>query len=314
MSRPQPTEVKRIACIGAGSIGGAWVTHFLRKGYDVTAWDPAADAEARLRDTIDAAWPSVEVLGLAPGADRARLTVTATLEQALDGAQFVQESAPEDVPIKVDLLKRIDAASAPEIVIASSTSGYNMTDLQVECAHPERTVVGHPFHPVYMMPLVEVAPGARTDSAVVDWSMRFYDHAGKAAVQCKEGLHGFIANRLQAAILRESYHMIAAGEASAVDIDRSISQGPGLRWALMGPILTTHLAGGEGGIRSFFEKFPNDTDEPYTRLEAPEMTDALRAAVIDGAEELARGRSSSALAAERDQLLLGVLKAVDGGL
>lgn len=314
MPRPHPTEVKRVACIGAGSIGGAWAAHFLRKGYDVTAWDPAADGEERLRATIDAAWPSLEVLGLSPGADRARLSVTSTLEQALDGADFVQESAPESVPIKVDLLARIDAATQPDVVISSSTSGYNMTDLQVDCAHAERTVVGHPFHPVYMMPLVEVAPGERTDPAVVDWCMQFYDQAGKAAVRCKEGVHGFIANRLQSAIIREAQHMIAAGEASAVDIDRSVSQGPGLRWALMGPILTLHLAGGEGGIKSFFEKFPTEAKEPYSRLASPEITDTLRQEMIDGAEELARGRSATELAAERDKLLLGVLKAVDGGL
>ena len=314
MSRPSPTELTRVACIGAGSIGGAWAAHFLRKGYDVNAWDPAADGQARLRATIDTAWPSLEVLGLAPGADRSRLTFASTLEEAVEGAQFVQESAPEDIPIKVDLLGRIDAATDPEVVISSSTSGYNMTDLQVNCAHPERTVVGHPFHPVYMVPLVEVAPGERTDPAVVEWCMDFYDHAGKAAVRCKEGVHGFIANRLQSAILREAQHMIAAGEASAADIDRSVSQGPGLRWALMGPIFTLHLAGGEGGIRSFFEKFPNDHTEPYSRLEPPEITDALRQEMINGCEELSQGRNATELAEERDRLLLGVLKAVDGGL
>ena len=314
MSRPIPTEVTRVACIGAGSIGGAWGAHFLRKGYDVNAWDPAPDGETRLRATIDTAWPSLEVLGLSPGADRSRLNFTSTLNEAVQDAQFVQESAPEDIPIKVDLLGRIDAATPADIVISSSTSGYNMTDLQVNCTHPERTVVGHPFHPVYMVPLVEVAPGTLTDPARVEWCMTFYNHAGKAAVKCKEGVHGFIANRLQSAIIREAQHMIAAGEASAADIDRSVSQGPGLRWALMGPIFTLHLAWGEGGIRSFFEKFPNDHKAPYSRLEPPEFTDALRQAMIDGAEELSRGRSATELAEERDRLLLGVLKAVDGGL
>ena len=314
MSRPNPTDVTRVACIGAGSIGGAWAAHFLRKGYDVSAWDPAPDGETRLRATIDTAWPALLELGLSPAADRSRLTVTSTLEEALEGAEFIQESAPENIPIKVDLLGRIDAAAAPEAVISSSTSGYSMSDLQVNCSNPERTVVGHPFHPVYMVPLVEVAPGKRTDPAVVDWSMTFYDHAGKAAVRCKDGVHGFIANRLQAAIVREAQYMITAGEASAADIDRSISQGPGLRWALMGPIFTLHLAGGEGGIRSFFEKFPDEYKEPYSRLDSPEMTDALRQEMIKGAEELSRGRSATELAEERDRLLLGVLKAVDGGL
>lgn len=314
MTRANPTQVTRVACIGAGSIGGAWAAHFLRKGYHVNAWDPAPDGESRLRATIDTAWPSLEILGLAPGADRARLTVTSTLEEAVTGVQFVQESAPENVSIKTDLIARIDAATEADVVISSSTSGYNMTDLQVNCAHPERTVVGHPFHPVYMIPLVEVAPGKRTDPAVIDWCMTFYDHAGKAAVRCKEGVHGFIANRLQAAIIREAQHMMAAGEASAVDIDRAVSQGPGLRWAIMGPVFTLHLAGGEGGLQSFFDKFPTEHEEPYSRLESPALTHALRQEMIDGAEELSRGRSATQLAEERDRLLLGVLKAVDGGL
>ena len=314
MTRPAPTSINRVACIGAGSIGGAWAAHFLRKGYDVNAWDPAPDGESRLRATIDTAWPSLVELGLSPEADRSRLTFTSTLESALEGAQFVQESAPEDIPTKIDLLGRIDAATDSWVVISSSTSGYNMSDLQANCAQPQRTVVGHPFHPVYMIPLVEVAPGKLTDPDVVNWTMQFYDHAGKAAVRCKEGVHGFIANRLQCAIMREAQHMIAAGEASAADIDRSISQGPGLRWAIMGPVFTNHLAGGEGGIQSFFEKFPTEHIEPYSRLEGPEMTDSLRQEMINGAETLSRGRNATELAEERDRLLLGVLKAVDGGL
>ena len=237
-----------------------------------------------------------------------------TLEEALDGAEFVQESAPEDIPTKVGLLSQIDSATSPAVVIASSSAGYTMTELQVNCIHPERTVVGHPFHPVYMVPLVEVAPGKRTDQVVVDWAMQFYEHAGKAAVRCNEGVHGFIANRLQSAILREAQHMISAGEASAFDIDRAISQGPGLRWAIMGPILTLHLAGGEGGIESYFEKFPDDHKEPYSRLDSPEITNDLRKKMTNGAKMLAQGRSATELAEERDRLLLGVLSAVRGGL
>ena len=314
MSRPEPSAVARVACIGGGTIGGAWVAHFLRMGFDVAAWDPATDGEARVRTLVENVWPTLEKLGLTAGASPDRLTYGASLEQALEGAEFVQESAPENVAIKVDLLARIDAAAAADVVIASSTSGYSMSDLQAGCATPERTVVGHPFHPVYLVPLVEVAPGERTAAAAVDWAMRFYDLAGKAAVRCEDHVHGFIANRLQAAILRESMHMVASGEATVRDIDVAISQGPGLRWALMGPFLTIHLAGGDGGMRDFFAKFPGDFEEPYTRLAAPEVTDPLREAMIAGAETLARGRTPAELAHRRDALLVEMLQLIGDGL
>ena len=314
MPAPAPIEVKRIACIGTGNIGGAWTAHFLRKGYDVNAWDPAPDGAARLRAMIDKVWPTMEALGLSDGASPDCLQTPESLEKAVESAEFVQESAPEVVEIKVDLLGRIDAATPSDVVIASSTSGYSMSDLQPNCRHPERTVVGHPFHPVYLIPLVEVAPGEATAPATVDWAMTFYDHAGKAAVRCKDRVHGFIANRLQAAIIREAMHMVAAGEASVADIDRSISQGPGLRWALMGPFLTVHIAAGEGGIADYFEKFPGDMHEPYTRLAAPPIDDALKTEIAAGMAPLTRGRSVAELNTKRDQLLIKMMKVIEGGL
>ena len=315
MTAPDPVDVKHIACIGTGTIGGAWAVHFLRKGYDVSAWDPGPDSEARLRAMIEKVWPSMQTLGLSAGASPDRLRVTATLEEAVEAAEFVQESAPEQVETKAELLRRIDAATPGGAVIASSTSGYSMTDLQARCGHhPDRTVVGHPFHPVYLIPLVEVAPGEATACATVDWAMAFYDHAGKAAVRCRDRVHGFIANRLQAALIREAMHMVAENEASVADIDRSISQGPGLRWALMGPFLTVHLAGGEGGIADYFSKFPGDLSEPYTRLEGPEVDDALKSRVIEGMAPLTRGRTVAEIMTKRDQLLIELMKAIGDGL
>ncbi|WP_406144811.1 3-hydroxyacyl-CoA dehydrogenase NAD-binding domain-containing protein [Streptomyces anulatus] len=304
-----PEDVRRVACVGAGVIGGGWAAHFLARGYDVTAWDPAPDAAVRLRRLIAAAWPALERLGLAPGASQDRLTVTATLEEAVADAQFVQESAPEKLDLKRDLLARLDAAAPAGTVIASSTSGYPMTDMQTDAADPGRLVVGHPFNPPYLIPLVEVVGGERTAPAAVDWASRFYGVAGKSVITMDREVPGFIANRLQEALWREALHMVANGEATVAEIDASITEGPGLRWAVMGPMLTFALAGGEGGMAHMLDHFGPSLKSPWTRLEAPELDRALYEAVVAGCEEAADGRSIADLVAERDRGVIDVLRA-----
>ncbi|MBM7058178.1 3-hydroxyacyl-CoA dehydrogenase NAD-binding domain-containing protein [Streptomyces durocortorensis] len=304
-----PEDVRRVACVGAGVIGGGWAAHFLARGYDVTAWDPAPDAAVRLRRLIAAAWPALEQLGLADGASQDRLTVTTTLEEAVAEAQFVQESAPEKLDLKRDLLARLDAAAPAGTVIASSTSGYPMTDMQTEAADPGRLVVGHPFNPPYLIPLVEVVGGERTAPAAVDWASRFYAVAGKSVITMDREVPGFIANRLQEALWREALHMVASGEATVAEIDASITEGPGLRWAVMGPMLTFALAGGEGGMAHMLDHFGPSLKSPWTRLEAPELDRALYDAVVAGCEEAADGRSIADLVAERDRGVIDVLRA-----
>ncbi|MGW5568647.1 3-hydroxyacyl-CoA dehydrogenase NAD-binding domain-containing protein [Streptomyces tendae] len=304
-----PEHVRRVACVGAGVIGGGWVAHFLARGYDVTAWDPAPDAVRKLRRLVDAAWPTLTSLGLAEDASTDRLTVTDTLEQAVAEAEFVQESAPEKLDLKRDLLARLDAATPPGVVIASSTSGYPMTDMQTTAADPSRLVVGHPFNPPYLIPLVEVVGGERTDAAAVAWASRFYEVAGKSVITMDGEVPGFIANRLQEALWREALHMVASGEATVRDIDRSITEGPGLRWAVMGPMLTFALAGGEGGMAHMLDHFGPSLKSPWTRLEAPELDKALYDAVVAGCDEAADGRSLADLVAERDRGVVDVLRA-----
>ncbi|MBO3674764.1 3-hydroxyacyl-CoA dehydrogenase NAD-binding domain-containing protein [Streptomyces violaceusniger] len=304
-----PEEVRRVACVGAGVIGGGWVAHFLARGYDVTAWDPAPDAEEKLRRLVDAAWPALTQIGLADGASPDRLTVTATVEEAVADAQFVQESAPEKLELKRSLLAQLDAAAPPGVVIASSTSGYPMTDMQTEAADPGRLVVGHPFNPPYLIPLVEVVGGEKTDAAAVEWASRFYKVAGKSVITMERELPGFIANRLQEALWREALHMVANGEATVKEIDDSITEGPGLRWAFMGPCLTFALAGGEGGMGHMLDHFGPSLKSPWTRLEAPELDDTLRAAMVDGCDEAAGSRTIAQLVAERDQGVIDVLRA-----
>ncbi|TMU92939.1 3-hydroxyacyl-CoA dehydrogenase NAD-binding domain-containing protein [Streptomyces sp. DASNCL29] len=304
-----PEEVRRVACVGAGVIGGGWVAHFLARGYDVTAWDPAPDAEEKLRRLVAAAWPALEQIGLADGASPDRLTVAATLAEAVADAQFVQESAPEKLELKRSLLAQLDAAAPPGVVIASSTSGYPMTDMQTEAADPGRLVVGHPFNPPYLIPLVEVVGGKRTDAAAVEWASRFYKVAGKSVITMERELPGFIANRLQEALWREALHMVANGEATVKEIDDSITEGPGLRWAFMGPCLTFALAGGDGGMGHMLDHFGPSLKSPWTRLEAPELDDTLRAAMVDGCDEAAGSRTIAQLVAERDQGVIDVLRA-----
>jgi carnitine 3-dehydrogenase len=296
-----------VAVIGTGVIGAGWAAHFLRMGLDVSAFDPAPGAEGRLRRLVADTWPTLERLGLRAGADQARLRFSLDLEAAVADAEFVQESTREDGPTKIGVLAGIDAVTNPGTVVASSTSGFSMTMLQRDCVHAERFVVGHPFNPPYLIPLVEVVGGERTDPAVVDWAVAFYNHFGKYGLKMTRELPGFLGNRLQEAMWREALHMVAAGEATVEEIDASIAYGPGLRWALMGPCLTFHLAGGEGGMGYMLDHFGAALLEPWTRLQAPELTPELRARMVDGCLREAAGRSIHELERQRDEFLVDLL-------
>jgi carnitine 3-dehydrogenase len=305
--RPTPDAVRTVSIIGTGVIGGGWAAHFLRRGYDVVAWDPGPGARQRLDTMIDNAWPALERLGLSPGAGRERLRWADTLEEALAGTDFVQESSPEVLDRKVALLAEIDRLTEPSVVIASSTSGLLMTDMAVEAVTPSRLLVGHPFNPPYLIPLVEVVGGVKTDPEVVDWAHDFYTIAGKTSLKMDHEVSGFVGNRLQEALWREALHMVESGQATVQQIDDSIAHGPGLRWAIMGPMLTFHLAGGQGGMGHMLDHFGPALLEPWTRLEAPELTPQLRDRVVAGVEEEAAGRTVTELEQKRDAFLVDLL-------
>jgi len=309
-SRVAPDDVRTVTCVGAGVIGGGWATYFLGRGYRVVAWDPAPDAEARLRHLVEQAWPALAELGLAPGASPDNLVVEADLASALEDTDFVQESAPEDLGLKRTLLADIDAAAAPHVVISSSTSGYSMTEMQTDCARPERTVVGHPFNPPYLIPLVEVVGGERTSPDAVTWTADFFRSAGKSVITMDREVPGFVANRLQEAMWREALHMVESGEATVEQIDTSVTEGPGLRWAVQGPCLTFHLAGGQGGMEHMLDHFGPSLLSPWTRLVAPELTTELRQEMVAGCEREAAGRSIDDLVAERDRSVIAILRAL----
>lgn len=310
-SRTTPEAVRTVACVGAGVIGGGWVAHFLGRGYQVVAWDPAPDAEAKLRQLVASAWPALEQLGLAEGASQDNLRVVGTLAEAVSGADFVQESAPERLDLKIDLLAEIDAATPAGVVIGSSTSGYSMSEMQVKAADPGRLVVGHPFNPPYLVPLVEVVGGELSEQWAVDWTSDFYRVAGKSVISMDQELPGFIGNRIQEAAWREALHMVAEGEATVEQIDLAMTSGPGLRWAFFGPCLTFHLAGGEGGMAHMLDHFGPSLKSPWTRLEAPELTGELRDRMVKGTDEVVAGRSTAELIAQRDRRLIAVARALE---
>ncbi len=304
-------DVRRIAVVGGGTIGASWAAWFLARGFDVNLYDPAEDGEAVSRGILDAAWPAMESLGLAPGASRDRLTFHRDLAAALAGADFVQENAPERLEIKLPLLQAIDAALPGDRVIASSTSGFMPSEMQPAAKrHPERLLVGHPFNPPHLVPLVEVVGGPGASAEAVDWALAFYEAIGKAAIRVDREVTGHIANRLQAALFREALHLVNEGVASVSDVDKAIATGPGLRWALMGPIMTYNLGGGPGGMRHFFHQFAPTLNAWFPKLGTPEITAELQARVIEGVESEMAGRSLDEIVAWRDATFLKLLKAV----
>ncbi|WP_167195925.1 3-hydroxyacyl-CoA dehydrogenase NAD-binding domain-containing protein [Brevibacterium pigmentatum] len=297
---PDFDAVDTITCIGAGTIGGGWAAYFLAQGYRVKIWDPAPDAGDKFNRLLDAAWPALAELDMVAGADRTAWSIHTDLAEAVAGTGFVQESAPEDLALKRGLLAQIDEVCPPDIVISSSTSGYSMTEMATEAAHPERLVVGHPFNPPYLIPLVEVVGGQSTSATAVDWAADFFTHIGKSVIRMDREVPGFIANRLQEAQWREALYMVEQGEATVEQIDRSITDGPGLRWPFQGPMLTFHLAGGEGGMAHMLDHFGPSLKSPWTRLTAPELSQQLRDDVVAGCDIEAGDRSIADLVAHRD--------------
>jgi carnitine 3-dehydrogenase len=305
-----PNSVTRVTTIGAGPIGGGWAAHFLARGYDVTAYIHSEAETAALMAVIDTGWISLEALGLAEGASRDRLTVTTDLEAAVKDAQFIQESAPERLELKQALYARLGDLVPPDCIIGSSTSGLMMSDIQKDCAIAERTVIGHPFNPPYLLPLVEIVGGKKTDPAAVKWAAEFYKVAGKAPLVMKKEIPGFVATRLQEALWREALHMVANGEATPEDIDNALMNGPAPRMAVQGQCMAFHVACGEGGMATNLDQFGPALKWPWTRLEAPDLTQELRDRMVDGCNAIAAGRHFEDMAAQRDHEIVAVLNAI----
>jgi len=299
---------RRVAVVGVGVIGASWAAHFLARGMDVVATDPAPGAADRLRESIDRLWPALERLGLAPGASRERLRFVAPLPEALQEVDFVQENAPENLEAKQRLIGDIDAATQAGVLIASSSSGLLPSDLQKLCRKdPGRVLIGHPFHPPHLMPLVEVVGGRQTVPAAVDRAMAFYREAGKRPIRLRQELPGHVANRLQAAMWREAFSLVERGAATVEDIDAAIMHGPGLRWAILGPFLTLHLTGGAGGMAGILEHLGPSVEAWWAQFTTPRLTAELKQTVSEGARNLAERLGGESLEAQRDALLIELL-------
>lgn len=306
----KPHEVTRVASLGGGPIGAGWTAYFLANGFDVSAYLHNPDEQSVFDEIVDVAWTSLEALGLKQGASRSRLTTSSDLAAAVDGAEFIQESAPENLPLKQALYEQLSELVEPAVVIASSTSGLTMSDIQKQCATAGRTVVGHPFNPPYLLPLVEVVGGALSNQTAVQWAHDFYQYAGKKPLLLKKEIPGFIATRLQEALWREALHMVANDEASVEQIDEALINGPAPRMALLGQCMAFHVACGEGGMATNLDQFGPALKLPWTRLEAPELTKSLRDKMVEGCVQMSKGRHFTEMATQRDAGIVQILKAV----
>lgn len=302
-----------VAALGGGLIGRSWTALFLAAGRSVAVYDPEPGTEARVREAVTAAWPVLTRLGLARTASpEGELVVCADPRAAVEGAEFVQESIPERVSLKHELYGVIEPVLRPGAIVASSASGLTLSELQPGWRDPGRLVLGHPFNPPHLIPLVEVMGNERTDPGVVDAARRFYESVGKVTIEVRREVPGHVANRLQAALWREAIHLINEGVATVRDVDAAVSSGPGLRWAVMGPTSLFHLGGDEGGLAAFCERYTDSFNRWWDDLGSPHLDGATAARLVEGITDATAGRSVEELAAQRDEVLAAVVAATHG--
>ena len=298
----------RIAVVGTGVIGASWAAYFLAKGFDVAATDPADGAEKRLRTLVDGFWPALEHIGLAAGASRSRLRFDPEIARAVEGCAFIQENGPERVDVKRDLLARISAVAPSDSLIATSSSGILISDIQDAAAYPERVLLGHPFNPPHLIPLVEVVGGRMTSEGAIKKALTFYGSIGKKPIHIRREVKGHVANRLQAALWREAFYLVEQGIASVEDVDTAIAHGPGLRWALLGPFLNLHLSGGAGGIAHVLEHLGPPLESWWRELGNITLNEDLNEAIARGVAEELGAADLAHLTSQRDDLLLALLQ------
>ena len=303
-------DVKTVGLVGGGVIGAGWAARCLAHGLDVVAFDPAPGADDILRGKVENAWPALQKVGLKPGADPARLRFVSSIQEMAEAADFIQESAPERLDLKIKIHTEIDQHAAPDVVIASSTSGLLPSDFQAECAHPERVIVGHPFNPVYLLPLVELVGGEKSSAQAIAGAKAFYEAIGMYALHVRNEIEGFLSDRLQEALWRENLHLVNDGIATTKELDDAIVYGPGLRWAFMGVNRTFALAGGDEGMRHMLHQFGPALKLPWTKLEAPELTDELIENMVSGTEEQMAGTTIKEMERLRDDCLIAIMKAL----
>ncbi|MEM5344649.1 3-hydroxyacyl-CoA dehydrogenase NAD-binding domain-containing protein [Paraburkholderia azotifigens] len=298
-----------VAIVGTGVIGAGWATHFLAQGFAVTATDPGDGAESRLRKWIDDNWPAAGRLGLAKGASRQNLTFTTDVGTAVRHADFIQESGPERLDVKHTLIATIESAAKADAIIASSSSGLSVSDIQTGARHPERIVLGHPFNPSHIIPLVEVGGGRLTSPENVAKAIAFYTATGKKPIRIDKEVKGHIANRLQVALWQEAISLVQRGVASVEAIDAAIAYGPGLRWALLGPFLNLHASGGPGGVTHVLQHLGPAQREWAKDLGTCPESDEYIESIAKGVEAELTPYDFTEMLRQRDELLIQLLEA-----
>ena len=303
------TQISNVAVLGAGVIGASWTALFLAAGRSVAVYDPAPEAEANVRAYVERAWPALLDLGLADRGDPDQVTFHADAAAAVQGAGFIQENVPERVGIKHDLIALVEPAMEPGAIFSSSTSGLTWEAIAEGFRDPSHFVLGHPFNPPHLIPLVEMTAGPATDQAAMARARAFYEDIGKVTIRLHKGMPGHVANRLQAAVWREAVHMAVEGVASVEDIDKAMWAGPGLRWAAMGPTMLFHLGAGEGGLQAFCDHFRDTFNGWWDGLGQPHLTDDVIRQLVDGVHAEAGDTSPGQLSAQRDAILVALQKA-----
>jgi carnitine 3-dehydrogenase len=301
------STIKTVGIAGTGLIGAGWAARLLIRGFNVVAYDVQPAAEAKLRAAIKVAWPSMEKL-LGKPKKKGKLSFTTDLNEMATKADFVHEAAPEREQLKIKLFRDIDAVARLDVIIASSSSGFLPTRLQSECRHPQRVLIGHPFNPVYLLPLVELVPGVKTSKEAMDRAGQYFESIGMQVLRLKKEIDGYICDRLQEALWREALNILDKDIGSTGDIDDSLIYSAGMRWAFMGSFLTFHLAGGPGGMRDFIKQFDPSLELPWTDLKFPKWNAALEKRLVEGCEAQAQGRSVAAIEAKRNDVLVDMMK------
>ena len=303
------SRIKRVALIGTGTIGSDWAVRCLAQGLDISVSDPASGAEDRLRAHIDRVWPTMEQIGLADGASPDRLAFTGSIGDAVNAADFVQENVPEREELKIQVFREISAHVSPEAIIASSSSGLLPSRIQSETKHPERVVIGHPFTPLYIIPLVEIVGGAQTSDEAKAKAGGYYQRIGMRPLLVRKEIDAFISDRLQTALWREALHLLNEDVATIAEIDAALWAGPGMRWAFMGVATAWHISG-ERGMRESMGHFAHTIKLPWTKLQAPEFSEELVEKIASGCEAVQGDRDRHEMHRRRDQTLLAIQDAI----
>jgi carnitine 3-dehydrogenase len=302
------SPIKKVAVIGTGVIGTGWIIRCLAHNKIVYAFDRDLKLRKNLVTEIKRTWPYVKRLLKKKKLNLRNFRYFTSIEEALRDADFIQECASEDYSLKTKLMNTIGVYAKPNAIISSSSSGLLPTRIYSKCKNPERTIIGHPFNPVYLLPAVEIVPGKKTSKKILAKAKKFYNSISMNPIMVKHELPGYLSDRLQEALWREALHIINEGHATTKDLDRAIEDGPGLRWSLMGTFLTFHLAGGKAGMRHMLEQFGPALKLPWTKLKAPKLSNKLINRLVEGTKKQSKGKSVAKISNIRDEYLVELQK------